>query len=272
MTLTIHDDIEQRSEDWLELRRGMITASLIGQLITTKARTAIDFDCPACGSTASMACTSKRTGASIATMHPERAEVARQDTSPPVLTLADGKTTHDLAGFLAAERIAGIDPDGSFVNRDMWRGSAIEEPARALYAKHYGTEVREVGFMTRDEGDYTIGVSPDGLVGDNGGIEIKSPRHKGHLLTVVKGTVPDHHMAQIQTALLVSGRAWWDFVDYAPGMRLWVKRVLPDPDWFLAIHAAVAEFEQTVQQLVTDYTAAVKGFPMTDALPDLEVI
>lgn len=271
MTLTVHE-VEQRSDEWLDLRTGIATASVVGQLVTTKARTAIDFTCPACEAVASEACKSKRTDAPIATMHPERTAVAKADTSPPVLTLADGQTVRDLAAYLAAERIAGIDPDGTFVNRDMWRGISIEEPARKLYAKHFGVTVTECGFLVRDEGDYKIGVSPDGLVGDDGGLEIKSPRQRGHLLTAVSGVVPAAHMAQIQTALLVSGRAWWDFMSYSPGMKPWVKRVLPDPDWFLAIHAAVAELETTIARLVDEYMDATAAFPVTDRLPDPNLV
>lgn len=268
MTLTIHD-VDQRSDEWLELRRGMVTASAIGLLITTKSRDPLEFECPDCGALVEWGCLHKKTKKAIAAVHAARTDLARAE--PPILTLADGKTTQDLAALLAAERIAGIDPDGTFMTRDMWRGCAIEDPARDLYAQNYGVEVTECGFATLDLNDYSIGVSPDGLVGDDGGIEIKSPRHKSHLLNAVRGEVPDHHMAQIQTALLVFGRAWWDYVDYSPGMRMWVKRVTPDPAWFKAIHAAVAEFEKTVQQLVNDYTAAVADFPMTDAL-DLDTV
>jgi hypothetical protein len=90
------------------------------------------------------------------------------------------------------------------------------------------------------EAGYTIGLSPDGLVGDDGGIEIKAPDRRATCSPSSAARYPPEHMAQIQAALLVSGRAWWDFVSFKGGMRLWVKRVLPDPDWFRAIHAAVS--------------------------------
>lgn len=268
MTLTIHDDIEQRSEEWLKLRTGMVTASVVGQLVTTKPLTAIDFDCPACEAPTRESCRSKRTGAPIATLHPERAAVAKEDDSPPVLVLADNETTRTLAAVLAAERIAGIDPDAQLGGRDIWRGMDSEPYAREVYAKHYDVEVTEVGFMTLDCGGYTIGISPDGLVGEDGGLEIKAPRQKGHLLNAVNGVVPAEHVAQIQTALLVSGRKWWDFMSFHGGMKPWIKRVYPDPDWFGAIHAAVAALEQTIERLVDEYLAAVEPFPMTNPLPE----
>lgn len=269
MTLTEYRDLEQRSPEWFEARCGVVTASVVGQLVTTKQRTAIDFFCPACEALPAEDCRSKRTGAPIATLHPERAAVAKADDSPPVLTMADNDTARRLAERLAAERIAGeVDPDEELGGRDIWRGRDAEAPARAKYAEHYGVEVAEVGFMLLEEDGLRIGVSPDGLVGDEGGLEIKSPRRKGHVATVVNGVVPAFHVAQIQTALMVSGRDWWDFVSYAPGLRMWVKRVLPDPDWHRAIRVAVTEFEQTVEQMVATYRAGVECFPMTDPLPD----
>lgn len=271
MTLHEYPDLEQRSDQWLALRCGMVTASVVRELVTTKARGAVDFACPPCGAIALEPCRSKRTGAPIATLHPERIAIAKADDSPPVLVLADNETTRALAAFLAAERIAGVDPDGTFVNRDMFRGVMAEAPAREKYAEHYGTEVTECGFLVLEEDGCSIGYSPDGLVGGDGLVEIKAPRQKGHLLTAVSGTVPAEHIAQIQTGLLVSGRKWCDFVSYSGGMRMWVARVTPDPDWFAAIRRAVSEFEKAIEQMVSDYLAAVEGFPMTERL-DLEVV
>lgn len=271
MTLHEYRDLEQRSDEWLTLRCGIVTASVVGQLVTTKARGAADFDCPACPARALEPCLSKRTGQPISTLHPERAAVAKDDDSPPTLVLADNDTTRGLAAFLAAERVAGVDPDGTYLNRDMFRGIIVEAPAREKYAEHYGVEVSECGFLLLEDDGLRLGFSPDGLVGDDGGIEIKSPRQRSHLLTAVLGVVPAQHLAQIQCALLVSGRDWWDYVSYSPGLQMWVTRVLPDPDWFQAIRAAVREIESVIDELVSEYTAAVEGFPVTERL-DLEVV
>jgi hypothetical protein len=267
MTLTTYMDLEQRSDEWLKLRCGMVTASIVGQLVTTKARTAADFDCSGCGSLAGFPCQSKRTGGPIATLHPERTAAAKADTSPPVLTLADNETVRGVAAFLAAERIAGIDPDSAYMTNDMFRGVMAEAPARAKYSEHHGgIEVVECGFMVLEQDGYSIGYSPDGLVGGDGLLEIKSPRQKTHVLTVVDGEVPAAHMAQIQTGLLVSGRSWCDFISYSPGLRMWPKRVLPDPAWFGAINAAARGVERVIEQLLDDYEAATRFFPMTERL------
>jgi hypothetical protein len=260
-------DVEQRSPEWFELRRGRVTASIVGQLITTQSLSAVEFTCPSCDAVPGESCRHKRSGEPIATIHSERTAAARDDDSPPVLVLADNATVRQVAATLAAERIAGIDPDASYINRDMGRGIDSEPYARDAYAKHFGVTVDEVGFCTLEDDGYTLGFSPDGLVGTEGGIEVKSPRQKGHVLTVLEGEVPAAHIAQIQTGLLVTGRVWWDFVSFHGGMNLWVKRVHPDPAWFAAIIAAAKAIETTVEQMVSDYYTAIEGFPMTDPLP-----
>lgn len=269
MTLHAYPDIVQRSEDWYALRCGKITASAIGQLVTTKSPDALEVPCD-CGATIGLPCINKRNGQPMATLHASRTSDAK--SLPSVLTVVDMKseTARKLAGLLASERIDGIDPDNELGGRDIWRGIDSEDPARLAYSAHYGVEVTDCGFMELATDAFRLGVSPDGLVGDDGGIEIKAPRKRGHVLTAVSGEVPPEHMAQIQTALFVSGRKFWDFVSFRGGMKLWVKRVYPDPDWHRAIQAAATNLEVLVQQMVADYNTAVEGFPMTDPLPSYD--
>jgi putative phage-type endonuclease len=147
-------------------------------------------------------------------------------------------TAHD-----DAERITGWTEDTP-MNSDMWRGVESEPFAREVYSDNYG-EVTEVGFMRRDEDGWTLGYSPDGLVGDDGLIEIKAPRAKTHLRTILADEVPAHYMAQCQAGLLVTGRKWIDFVSYVGGMPLYVKRVEPDPAWFAVITARASPSRPT---------------------------
>jgi hypothetical protein len=119
----------------------------------------------------------------------------------------------------------------------MWRGIEHEPYARDIYSGHYQQAV-ECGFMLREGDGWTLGYSPDGLVADEGLVEIKCPRAKGHVNTILADEVPPFYMAQLQAGLLVSGRKWIDYVSFNAGMPLFVKRVLPDPDWFEAIVAA----------------------------------
>ena len=178
------------------------------------------------------------------------------------LKVADNESSRGVVLTMAAERITGH-VDETYTGPDMWRGHEDEPLARDAYAEHIAP-VDEVGFMVRDFGDYRIGYSPDGLVGDDGQIEIKSRLQKLHLRTILVDQIPAEHMAQLQCGLLVSGRDWCDFISYCGGMPLWTKRIYPDPMWFAAIVAAVSQCEADAAQMVTRYPAAVVGLPATE--------
>lgn len=216
MSLHIHNDVDQGSPEWLELRRGIVTASTVGKLLT------------------------------------ETGRPASNDTS----------RRHTLT--LVAERISG-QVEEVFTNNDMWRGIDLEPVARDMYAEHFADEpVTTTGFLVRDDWGFKIGASPDGLVGDHGGLEVKAPRAKGHIATVLADQVPSQYMPQIQACLLVSGREWWDFCSYFGGLRPYVKRVYADPKWAEAIVNAVAAFEQRAEVMVHDYLDRTAGLPDTE--------
>ncbi|WP_336790387.1 YqaJ viral recombinase family protein [Gordonia malaquae] len=259
--------LEQGTDEWLQARCGMVTASFIDGLIATRKLTAIDHECPACAAPANEPCISARGGEPIKSLHPDRAAVARSQSSPTIIEAASNETSRDITVRLAAERITGrIDP--VFVTDDMWRGTVEEPLARDKYHHNYAP-VRELGFMVRDIGGARIGYSPDGLVDDgNGLIEIKSRRPKKHVKTVVADTAPIENMAQMQTGLLVSGRDWCDYISYSGGMAMWVKRVFPDPRWQKAIVDAARRAENGITETVRVYAAATEGLVMTE-LTDL---
>lgn len=222
MTLHTFPELEQGSDEWLDARRGIITASVIGQLIT-----------------------------------------------PQTIKPASNDKPRALTASLAAERITGY-TEPVYVNADMQRGTDDEPIIRDLYRQHYAP-VEEVGFMAEDKWGFTIGYSPDGLVGQDGLIECKSPRSKTHFATILADDVPSWNLAQIQCGLLVSGRAWCDFISYRDGWPLYVKRVFPDPKWQDAIINAATLFEQNVAALIRQYEAAIVGRPMTERTVELEM-
>ena len=223
MTLHTYPELEQGSPEWLDARRGMVTASVVGKLLTPTGR------------------------------------VAANDYSR-ALTLE-----------LAAERITGTS-EYVFVNADMERGNEVEPLARDLYASHYGRPVTQVGFMVEDKWGFSIGYSPDGLVGDDGLIEVKGPRAKKHLKTIVENQVPAEYVAQIQCGLLVSGRQWCDFLTYFGGMPMYPIRVHADPKWQDAIVLAATELERAVTEITNTFKARTEGLPMTEPLPVYEEI
>ena len=168
--------------------------------------------------------------------------------------VANNDTSRGLIRTLAAERIMGK-PADSFSSRMMDRGSALEPFARDLYAEHYAP-VEEVGFIRLDTGEYSLGYSPDGLVGHEGLIEIKSPGPKEHLRTILDDDVPSVYKWQVQVGLFVTGRSWLDFISYCPGADLYVKRVRPDKEAFGTIHLAASQAETAVRNIIDDYTAS----------------
>ncbi|MET0992977.1 MAG: lambda exonuclease family protein [Mycobacterium sp.] len=188
----------------------------------------------------------------------------------PTLKVADNDTSRNLTLTLAAERITGhveyVHP--SF---DMMRGEEEEPFAREAYANHYAP-VEEVGFFKLEQPNYTIGFSPDGTVGTDGLIEIKSRNARIHLATIFADKVPTANLAQIMCGLTVTGREWCDYISWSPGLPLYVKRVHLTEAWFDAITDAAITFERNVTKIVTDYEAATVGLHPTERRPELDEI
>jgi hypothetical protein len=273
MTLTEHSALIQGTEEWHDQRRGIVTASVVGRLVASRHLAAIDYDCPACAEPPGLPCVSKvkkggEAPAPIKTMHPERTSYAaeRRDDTPPLLEPAANDDSRGLTALLVAERITGY-TEPTYMNDDMFRG---------VYSEHYAPAT-ETGFMVRDDWGFKIGYSPDGLIGTDGLVagpgllEVKSRRQKKHLLTILADEVPAENMAQLQCGLLVSGRAWIDYISYCGGMPMWKKRVTPDPRWFDAIVAAVRLFEKNAAEMTDRYLKAVDGLPSTERVDYNEV-
>jgi hypothetical protein len=152
-----------------------------------------------------------------------------------------------------------------YISDDMLRGIEDEIKARALYAEHFNP-VEDGGFVTNDKWGFTIGYSPDGLVGQKGLIEAKSRRQKYQVQTfienVLTGTIPEDYLLQHQTGLLVADdREWIDFISYSGGFPMIVVRVWPDPVIQNAIVEAAGAFEQRLAVKMAEYGSALKKLP-----------
>lgn len=145
---------------------------------------------------------------------------------------------------LLAQRITKYVPP-RYIGDDMLRGQEEEIDARELYSKQYAP-VTTAGFVTNDKWGFTIGYSPDGLVGDDGQIECKSRNQKYQVRTILE-CVPDcidtDFVIQVQTGLLVTERAWCDLVSYCGGLPMATVRVFPDANIQAAIIEAATAFE-----------------------------
>ena len=221
--MKVFAQLEQGTAEWLELRRGILTASTIGKLVT-----------------------------------PSRLQVAKAP---------------EFRAELIAERYSGLMPL-NIQNKAMERGHKDEALARAMYEADYALpeeNVWQVGFITEtyptEHGLATVGYSPDGLVGNDGLIEIKSKTPSRHRQAVIAGKIPAEHMAQIQFGLMVTGRAWCDYVQFCGGQPLWVKRAEPSEKWQTALMAAVVDFERDAREQQAAYVRNTTGAPVAP-LPD----
>jgi hypothetical protein len=190
----------------------------------------------------------------------------------PTLKIANNDKTRAHVWELAAQRITRY-TEPSYIGDDMLRGWEDEIRARDLYSQLYAP-VTEVGFVTNDDHGFTIGYSPDGLVGDDGLIEIKSRRQKYQVETIVTGEVPTEHMLQCQTGLLVTGRAWLDYISYSGGLPMCRVRVYPDAAVHQAIVEAAVEFDAKVEATVMAYhklTADAGEYPPTERVVEREM-
>lgn len=175
----------------------------------------------------------------------------------PKLKIATNEKASAHLYELLAQRITGhVEP--RYISDDMLRGQVDEIDARALYTRHYAP-VEEVGFVTNNQWGFTIGYSPDGLVGDDGLIECKSRRAKFQTETIIAGGVPDEHWIQVQTGLLVTGRKYLDYVSYCGGLPMVTIRALPNPAVQEAIIEAASAFEDALSLKMATYRNALRS-------------
>ncbi len=151
-------------------------------------------------------------------------------------TMANGRKDNieKLCAKTANEILNGISSESDFCNKAMRTGTETEVEARQAYEAANGVQIQEVGFVELDE---FIGMSPDGLVDDDGGIELKCPESHTHLFYLINpGAWESSYKWQVQGALWITGREWWDFVSYcplySPDKQLLIERATPDPESF----------------------------------------
>jgi len=170
----------------------------------------------------------------------------------------EAATRRDLRAQLVIERLTGQQAEDVYVNDDMQRGIDLEDPARLAYEAQSGNLVEPCGFLSHDA--LMAGFSPDGLVGDDGLIEIKCPKMATHYRRLTSLSAPSEVLPQVTHGLWLTGRAWADIVSYddrypAP-LRLVVHRVLAADlgmeDYAAKVVAFLAEVDRDV--------AAVSGW------------
>jgi putative phage-type endonuclease len=153
---------------------------------------------------------------------------------------------------LICERLTGcVQP--SFTNAAMIHGTETEPEARRAYEFFVDRDVQQVGFILHPTIEMA-GASPDGLVGDDGLLELKCPLSATHIETLLTGAIPDKYFKQIQFQMACTGRAWCDFASYdnrlPERMRLYVKRIERDDEAVAEIEAEIRAFIKEIDETV----------------------
>ena len=131
-------------------------------------------------------------------------------------------------------------PLPSFKSFQMEQGNVLEDEAKPWYSLETGEEITNVGFCTTDDGQ--VGCSPDGLLGDAGGIEIKCPLAETHVRYLLAGELPKDYTVQVHASMFVTGRKWWKFVSYRRGFPALVLTVELDDEIVAKIEDALGTF------------------------------
>jgi putative phage-type endonuclease len=214
-------DCEQGSAQWLEARRGKITASRIGDVLDRL----------------------KKGG--------------------------EGAFRRNYRIGLLAERLSGRTEE-HYVSPEMVWGKELEDEARAAYEIEAGNMVEQVGFVLHPTFDYA-GASPDGLIGNDGGLEIKCPKTSTHIKWMLEGGVPEEHQAQCLWNMLCCDRAWWYFASYDPrlpdGLKLSVVRMERDDKRIAEIEAEVTQFNCEVNEVMNQLMGRIKVKPVDTRTP-----
>jgi putative phage-type endonuclease len=203
--MQIIKDIQQGSDEWLQLKLGVASASNFDKIITSTGK--------------------------------------------------ESATLEKYALQLATEQML-IAPEPSYKNDAMIRGNELEESARNVYQEQTFNVVDQITMFKSDCGNF--GYSPDGLVGDDGLVEIKCPLATTHFKYLLDNKMPSDYIQQVQTGLWISERKWCDFVSYHPNFKdkqLFIIRVERDEQYIVKL----IELANKVILLKNEYLKQLDG-------------
>ena len=164
-----------------------------------------------------------------------------------------GTTRTNLILEKACERLNNYIEEDNFTSKYMQKGIDLEPKARFLYEIKTNNKVEEIAFCELD--DFT-GCSPDGLVGDDGIIEIKSVKNTTYLSRYITKKIPTEYMVQIQFNLYVLNRKWCDFINYNESFKekpILIQRVERDEEMIEKIKIKLEEAKQEVQDIIEKF-------------------
>ena len=189
----------------------------------------------------------------------EMKNVINHNLEPVKPTKKDAERGKDIRHLydMLAQRITNY-TEPSYISDDMLRGKEDEIHAKIAYSANYAP-IQDMGFITNDKWGFTIGFSPDGLVGDDGLVEGKSRKYKYQIETILDNSMPSDFLVQVQTGLMVSERKWCDFISYPAygGTEMLTVRVEADKNAQDAIIAAAFDFERRLAEKLKQYNDIV---------------
>ncbi len=174
-----------------------------------------------------------------------RAGIPTASKFATVMAKGEGKTRSKYLRQLAGELLTG-EPMETFTSPHMDRGKTMEDEARETYAFIHDADIKRVGFIRNGD----KGASPDSLVGDEGGLEIKTALPDIQIERLMSGKLPPEHKAQVQGNIWISGRQWWDFVSYWPKLPMLTVRVFRDDIYIANMSAEIDAFNAELAELV----------------------
>jgi len=158
-----------------------------------------------------------------------------------------GKPSAQAEGYLhqiVAEWLINQPIDGE-TSGWMERGSDLEAEAVAFYEFQFDRTTSKAGFCLTDDGAF--GCSPDRLVGEDGGLEIKCPSAKIHVGYML-GVPHEEYIPQVQGCMLVTGRRWWDFISYNPLLPVVYHRYERDDAYIETLSGLLADFDEQIAE------------------------
>jgi putative phage-type endonuclease len=168
-----------------------------------------------------------------------------------VLSKGAGRKTYMLEKI--AEMLTGHRKE-NYTNPAMEWGTQTEPQARAHYEFMRDVDVAQAGFVTNDK--YPgAGISPDGMVGYDGLIEIKCPNTTTHLDYIIRQSMPAKYKPQVQGQLWITERQWCDFVSFDPrvmdpDLQMFVVRVHRDDEYISGLAKSVADFKSELDEML----------------------
>lgn len=149
---------------------------------------------------------------------------------------------------LAAERITGKQEVG-YVNQAMLNGIEREAEARALFEMAHGVEIKQVGLIYKDDRKLCH-CSPDGLIGEVEGFEVKNPLSRTHIKYLLSGALPTEYFCQVQFSLYVAERQVWHFMSHYPGLKPLIIPCYRDEKWIDKCEKELNAFNEELAVMV----------------------